>query len=71
MHTKSRPNHLLYLKSLQRMTPAQRLSKAFELSDFARQLFVEGLRKRFSNLSPEEFQDLLLMRLKLCHNRNY
>jgi hypothetical protein len=71
MHIKSRPNHLLYLKSLQGMTPAQRLGKAFELSDFARQLFVEGLRKRFSNLSPEEFHDLLLMRLKLCHNRNY
>jgi hypothetical protein len=71
MDPKPRPNHLLYLESLRRMTPALRLAKAFELSDFSKQLFVTGLRKRFPNLSPEEFHTLLLDRLAKCHNRNY
>jgi hypothetical protein len=53
------------------MTPEQRLAKAFELSAFAKSLFVEGLRKRFPDLSEEEFHKLLLSRLEKCHNRNY
>jgi hypothetical protein len=34
-------------------------------------LFVQGLRKRFPDLSDEAFHKLLLARLKKCHNRNY
>ena len=68
---KPRPNHKLYIQTLRKMTPAQRLMKAFELSDFSKQLFIHGLRRRFPHLSPEEFAELLLQRLEKCHNRNY
>ena len=71
MDPKPRPNHKLYIETLRRMTPAQRLQEAFELSEFTRQLFEHGLRKRFPDLSEEEFQRLLRKRLELCHNRNW
>jgi hypothetical protein len=61
----------MYIQVLRRMTPEQRLLKAFELSEFSRRLFAEGLRKRFPQLSEEEFRKLLLARLDKCHNRNY
>lgn len=53
------------------MSPEQRLQKAFELSEFARQLFVHGLRKRHPDLSDDEFNVLLRERLDKCRNRNY
>ena len=71
MDIKKRPNHKLYLQILRRMTPEQRLAKAFELSEFSRQLFIHGLRRRFPDLSEVEFKELLLRRLEKCHNRNY
>ena len=71
MDPKPRPNHKLYLESLRRMSPAQRLAKAFELSEFSKQLFIAGLRKRFPDLSLDEFHALLLDRLAKCHNKNY
>jgi hypothetical protein len=71
MDPKPRPNHQLYIEVLRRMTPEQRLLKAFELSAFVKALFREGLRKRFPDLSEEEFNKLYLERLALCHNRNW
>ncbi len=71
MDPKPRPNHRIYIETLRRMTPAQRLMKAFELSDFSKRLFIHGLRKRFPDATDEEFRQLLLKRLALCHNRNY
>lgn len=71
MDIKQRPNHKLYLQILRRMTPEQRLAKAFGLSEFSRQLFIHGLRRRFPDLSEAEFKELLLRRLEKCHNRNY
>ena len=71
MDIKNRPNHRMYIEVLRRMSPGQRLLKAFELSEFARQLFTYGLRKRFPDLSDEEFRKKLLERLDKCHNRNY
>ena len=68
---KPRPNHQLYLEVLRRMTFEQRLAKAFELSALAKRAFVDGLRKRFPDLSEEAFKKLLLARLEKCHNRNY
>ena len=53
------------------MTPEQRLLKAFELSDFSKKLFIEGLHKRFPDLKGKEFKKLLLRRLDKCHNWNY
>ncbi len=71
MDLKKKPNHKVYLQVLRSMSPEKRLLKAFELTAFAKQLFIHGLRKRFSHLSDEEFKKLLLKRLDKCHNRNY
>jgi hypothetical protein len=53
------------------MPPEEKLSKAFELSELSKNLFIHGLRKQNPELSDKDFHDLLLRRLKLCHNRNY
>lgn len=71
MNIKERPNHALYIQALRRMSPEARLMKTFELSEFSRQLFLQGLRKRFPNLSDREIKKLYLERLNKCHNRNY
>jgi hypothetical protein len=71
MDNKPRPNRARYLEVLRKMTPAQRLEKAFELSEFTRQLFFIGLRKRFPDVSEQELKRIALARLAKCHNRNY
>lgn len=71
MQIKSRPNHKIYIQVLRKMSPEKRLLKAFELSEFARRLFIHGLRKRFPDLEESEFNKLLLERLNKCHNRIY
>jgi hypothetical protein len=68
---KTNPGHQKYIEVLRRMTPEQRLRKAFELSEFSRALFVHGLRKRHPDLPPDAFAELLRSRLDRCHNRNY
>ena len=69
MSAKPQPNHGVYLDILRRQTPDQRLAKAFELGEFSRSLFREGLRQRFPHLSDDELQHLYLERLEKCHNR--
>ena len=71
MGLKRRQNHRLYIKILREMRPEQRLQKAFELSDLSRQLFAQGLRSRFPDLSEDGFRELLMKRLEKCHNRDY
>jgi hypothetical protein len=71
MDPKPQLNHRRYIASLQQLSPEQRLAKAFELSAFVKALFREGLRKRFPELSDEEFHKVFLERLAKCHNRNY
>jgi len=71
MDIKPRPNHRIYIQTLRRMGPEARLLKAFELSDFSRELFLHGLRKRFPDLSDAALKKLYLERIDKCHNRNY
>jgi len=71
MNIKDHPNHSLYIRILRRMSPETRLKKAFELTEFSRQLFLQGLRRRHPNLSDEELKKVYLERLLACHNRNY
>jgi hypothetical protein len=71
MALKKQLNHKLYIEILRKMTPEQRLMKAFELSEFSKQLFIHGLHKRYPDASAEEFHKILLKRLDKCHNRNY
>jgi hypothetical protein len=71
VNIKKRPNHRLYIHALRRMSPEDRLAKAFELSKFSRDLFLHGLRKRFPHLPDGEIKKIYLERLDKCHNRNY
>jgi hypothetical protein len=71
MSIKRSSAHKIYIQVLRQMSPEKRLLKAFELSEFANQLFIHGLHKRFPNLPDEEFKKILLERLDKCHNRNY
>ncbi len=71
MDIKPRPNHAVYIKTLRMMTPEQRLNVAFDLSEFSRNLFRQGLKEQFPNLNDVEFHALYLERLKQCYNNNY
>jgi hypothetical protein len=71
MEIKPRPNHKQYLQTLRKMTPEQRLTKAFELSVMARELFLQGLQKRFAMKSKAEIREIYLERIAKCYNRNY
>jgi len=68
---KPQPNDELYLEILRRMSPADRLRKAFELTELSRKLLRIGLEQRFPELTPEEIQALYLKRLLECHNSTY
>ncbi len=71
MSIKERSNHKIYIQVLRQMSREKTLVSALELSELTRQLFIYGLRKRFPNLSEEEFKKILLKRLNKCHSRNY
>jgi hypothetical protein len=68
--TADRAAHRAYIDILRRMTPEQRLRKAFELTEFSRRLFITGLRQRFPALGEDELRELYRSRLEKCHNRN-
>jgi hypothetical protein len=71
MDPKKRPHHDVYLQALRRMTPEQRLAKAFELGEMGRELLRAGLRQRHPGCSDEELHALELQEIARCHNRNY
>ena len=71
MDIKKRPNHRRYIQILRAMSSEERLMKAFELTEFSRDLFMAGLRKRFLDMPEDELKRLYLKRLDKCHNRNY
>ncbi len=71
MDPKPKANRKLYMEVLRRMTPAQRLEKAMELSEFAKQLFRHGLRRRFPDADEKQIHEIYLKRIARCHNRNY
>jgi hypothetical protein len=70
MDPKLRPNNGLYIQALRRMGAAGRLAKVFELSEFTRRLFEQGLRKRNPGMPEAEFRRLLLWHHERCHNSN-
>ena len=71
MTAKPRPNRQQYLEALNRIGPERRLLKAFELSEMCKALFMQGLSRRFPDLSEEQRKRIYLQRLAKCHNRNY
>jgi hypothetical protein len=66
---KPRPNHQLYLEALRRLTPEQRVLKAFELTELSRELPRAGLRQRLPEAGAEELQRIYLERMAECRNR--
>jgi hypothetical protein len=71
MNQKPQPNRDKYIEILRGMSPEQRLAKAFELSEFAKGLFLQGLRNLHPEATEEEVRKIYLARLAKCHNRNY
>ena len=71
MNIKQSPNHKQYLNTLIRMSAEQRLLKALELSAFTKELFLQGLHKRFPDKTVSEIKKIYLQRLAKCYNRNY
>jgi hypothetical protein len=71
MELKSNANRRLYMEALRRMTPAQRLAKAMELSELGKRLFLHGLRRRFPEADEKHILAKYLERTARCHNRNY
>jgi hypothetical protein len=66
---KPRPNREIYLQTLRRLTPEQRLLKAFELTELSRELLRAGIRQRYPQAGEAEVQRIYLDRLERCHNR--
>lgn len=71
MDRKPDPNHQRHLQVLRKLTPQQKLDQVFQLNERTLKLFRIGLRKRFPDLSEEEFETLYLQMRARCHNRNY
>ena len=71
MDPKPHPHHQLYIQTLRRMTPEQRLRKALELTELGRRLFADGLRRLHPDLPEAEFRRIYVEHLAKCHNSNY
>jgi hypothetical protein len=69
MDPKPHPNRELYLETLRRMTPEQRLLKAFELTEQSRELLRAGIRSRFPDAAPQDQQRIYLEQLDRCRSR--
>lgn len=63
MSVKPRPNHRKYIEILRGMTPEQRLLKAFELTEAAREKRMRRLRRLFPHLQDGEIMWLLVPKL--------
>jgi DNA-binding PadR family transcriptional regulator len=68
---KFRQNHKRYVQILRRMTPEQRLRKAFELRELGRALFRRGLERRNPELSVDELKKLERQHEARWRNRIY
>ena len=52
--------HKAYIQILKQMTPSQKLQKVFEMSQFAKDLFYQGLKRRFPELSEKNSNNCIL-----------
>lgn len=62
MDEQRKADHRLSIETLRRMTPLQRLNKAFEYSEFERKVMKHSLRLRYPDMSDEEIHILFLAR---------
>jgi hypothetical protein len=63
MAQKPQSNHGRFLEVLRSMSPADRLLKAFELTELARARFRAELKQRFPDKSDAELHELYVARL--------
>lgn len=68
---KKRLNRLQYLQILDRMTPSERVAKAWELTNFAKAAAKQAIRDVFPDKTEAEIHQIFLQRLQKCHNQNY
>lgn len=71
MNLKAEPNRAQYIEVLRRMTPQQRLDKAFELTAMTRESLKRGLRVRFPQDTDEEIEQKFRRRIEQCRNQNW
>ncbi len=69
MRLKQQPNRRIYIDTLRRMSPEERLAKAFELSEMTHEALRVGLQQRHPDATPEEIATLFRERLERCRNR--
>lgn len=67
---KQQPNRSVYVQALRRMTPEQRLAKAFELSEMTHDALRVAIATRFPEATPAEAHARYLERLERCRRRN-
>jgi hypothetical protein len=68
---KKSPDHKEYIRMMRKMSPEDRLRKAFELTELTKNLFLAGLKNRFPDLPDKEIKKIYLKRIDKCHNSNY
>jgi hypothetical protein len=66
---KPEPNRRIYIETLRRMTPEQRLAKAVELSEMTREALRAGLAERHPDATPEDLTAMVTERLERCRRR--
>jgi hypothetical protein len=67
---KEQPNRRVYMDALRRMTPEQRLAKAFELSDMTHEALRAGLAERYPAASDAELHSMHPERMERCRSRS-
>jgi hypothetical protein len=67
--SKLQPNRAIYVDVLRRMTPEQRLAKAFELTSMVRQLARAGVAHRNPGLEAAEVDRLTREHIRQWHSR--
>ncbi len=61
----------VYIETLRRMTPEQKLQRVFELAAAARELFCQEVKKLHPEYSEDEVKRCYLENIAKCYNRNY
>jgi hypothetical protein len=56
MGIKADPTHKMRIQVLRQKLPEKRLLAAFKLTELTQRLFIQGLKKRFPDLSVDEFK---------------
>jgi hypothetical protein len=69
MNVKPQPNDTRYLAIVRAMTPAQRLEKSFELTEYSRQLMKDGIRRRNPGATEQQVHHIFVDRLLKCHRQ--